>query len=465
MLDAKKYKVFFRRVSTTKQDMSLQESADAIHREHLHENEIVIINENGVSANKLKINQRPQMLQLISMIENYQVETIYAFDRSRLFRDFYEALFFGVLCKRKNVNLIFTSPEKGYQATNNALLEGFLNIVGDVEGKNIARRTEEARKRYPPRKLGYLKEKDTKKYIKDPSKEKLVYHYFSELSNLSSVDELDELLDRHKKLLKTTTLQLVKISLDPFYAGYDLTSGKNGLGHVTPYLSLEKFEKMQQAQPIISSYIMKIEKLKASNSYHPFCGKCGNNMTFKYETATHSAWYTCSRNHKKIMITISDLSSAVQNTLDKVVHHLNIDRLYKDSEKCIKNIKALIEAEIELLKKKETSTLKRLIADNTQLVNFRSDPLYKKLSEESNQKVLLLKRIRLAEEAMLDNKRISIEVKNHLNACKDKNPFLLRSMVIDSIHVHHNELDISIRKFEYLTDIQPHYVQEGKDFL
>ncbi|CAH2717201.1 hypothetical protein BACCIP111895_04391 [Neobacillus rhizosphaerae] len=156
-----KFKVFFRRVSTINQDLAMQESADAMYRENYIPDEILIMNEDGVSANKLDIEKRPQMKKLIQMIINYQVDIIYAFDRSRLFRDFYESNYFVSLCKKHKVKIFFTSSGNGQQATDSTLLEGVMNIVSDVEGKNIARRTEEARKRYPPRKLGYIKQKET----------------------------------------------------------------------------------------------------------------------------------------------------------------------------------------------------------------------------------------------------------------------------------------------------------------
>ena len=233
IINKNKYKVFFRRVSTTNQDLAMQESADAMYREKYITSEILIMNENGVSANKLDINHRPQMKRLIQMIINNQVDVIYAFDRSRLFRDFYESNYFVSLCKKNNVKIFFTSAGNGHQqATDSTLIEGVLNIVSDVEGKNIARRTEEARKRYPPRKLGYIKQKETKQYIKDPSKKDALIQFFLAIQSVTTHKNLEETLKEYKKILKSTTNQLIKIAGDPFYAGFDLTNGKNKLSHI-----------------------------------------------------------------------------------------------------------------------------------------------------------------------------------------------------------------------------------------
>lgn len=84
--------VFFRRVSTAGQDIITQEAADLPFREKLSNDEILIINEIATSANKKAINERPEMQKLISMVKDEKVHSIYAFDRSRLFRDFYEGM-------------------------------------------------------------------------------------------------------------------------------------------------------------------------------------------------------------------------------------------------------------------------------------------------------------------------------------------------------------------------------------
>jgi DNA invertase Pin-like site-specific DNA recombinase len=54
----------------------------------------------------------------------------------------------------------------------NVFLEGLLNIFSEIEENNIARRTKEARKRYPLKKLGYKKHKEPMQYRQDPNKKK-----------------------------------------------------------------------------------------------------------------------------------------------------------------------------------------------------------------------------------------------------------------------------------------------------
>ncbi|WP_374049597.1 hypothetical protein [Neobacillus sp. OS1-2] len=66
----------------------------------------------------------------------------------------------------------YPSPRYQKLLTEDVFLEGLLNIFSDIEGKNISRRTTEARRRYPAKKLEYEKVKETKQYLQDPNKKK-----------------------------------------------------------------------------------------------------------------------------------------------------------------------------------------------------------------------------------------------------------------------------------------------------
>ncbi|MCJ0931906.1 recombinase family protein [Virgibacillus halodenitrificans] len=152
-MNNQKYQVFFRRVSTAGQDLAMQASADAFYREQFDPEAIIVIDEDATSANKKSIGERPEMKKLIELIKQDKVDTLYAFDRTRLFRDYYEAMEFNDLKSEHGVRIVFTSANNGCIETHdNTFLEGILNLFSDIEGKSIARRSEEARKKYPPKK-------------------------------------------------------------------------------------------------------------------------------------------------------------------------------------------------------------------------------------------------------------------------------------------------------------------------
>lgn len=460
-----KYKVFFRRVSTTNQDLAMQESADAIYRKNYISSEIFIINENGVSANKLNIENRPQMQKLIQMIINDQVDMIYAFDRSRLFRDFYESNYFVSLCKKHKVKIFFTSAGNGQQATDSTLLEGVMNIVSDVEGKNIARRTDEARKRYPPRKLGYLKDKESKRYLKDPIKKDALLLFFSKIGQVQTHNDLEETLKEFKKLLQTTPNQLLKIANDPFYAGYDLTIGKNKLSHVDPYLSYEKFQELQAKYTVILTYQEIEQSLKNEDIYDVCCGICKEPMRFKYNVPAEKAWYSCSRKHSKNLITTKDLFLIINNSLEKITEHLNTELLLRDSRHYFHQIRKNIDAELKTLEIKKHSLMEKIILGTDDFKSWRKNSHYVELTKLENTQKDFLNQIEDKKDLLLENESLLGLVKDYLHKCRQTNSFFITSMLIQKLYVYQNEINIEVSKFDYLQDFQTQYIFKGDDLL
>lgn len=461
-----KYKVFFRRVSTTNQDLAMQESADSMYRKNYIPSEILILNEDGVSANKLDIGKRPQMKKLIQMIINNQVEIVYAFDRSRLFRDFYESNYFVSLCKKHNVKIFFTSAGNGHQqATDSTLLEGVMNIVSDVEGKNIARRTEDARKRYPPRKLGYIKQKDPKQYIKDPSKKDALLQFFTAIKKVTTHIDLEKTLKEHKKILKTTTNQLIKIAKDPFYAGYDLTTGKNKLSHVEPYLSFEGFEELQAHNTLLLTYQEIEQSLRNQDIYNVSCGICRKPMKFHMNIPAEKAWYSCSRKHSKTVIRTEDLSLIINNSLEKIIQHLNTELLLKDSRQFFYLIRKKVDAELKSLEVKKHSVMEKIIFETDDFTSWRENPHYVELTKLENIQKNFLNQIEEKQDFLLENENLVKLVNDYLHKCRESNPFFLASMLLQTLYVYPNEVNIEVAKFDYLSDLQTQYVLKGEKLL
>ncbi|MDQ0253939.1 putative site-specific integrase-resolvase [Evansella vedderi] len=80
----KTLKVFFRRGDA--QGIAFQESIDSSYRELYNKEQVLIINDNGSGSIS---KPRPAIDELIKLIEQDSVDTIYTFDRTRLFRDFF----------------------------------------------------------------------------------------------------------------------------------------------------------------------------------------------------------------------------------------------------------------------------------------------------------------------------------------------------------------------------------------
>lgn len=462
-----KLKVFFRRVSTTSQDLIMQESADEMYRSQYSANEILIMTENGVSAKKLDMNKRPQMKKLVSLVMKNQVEIIYAFDRTRLFRDFYESNFFVSLCKTHNVSIVYTSPGNGQQATDSTIFEGVLNIVSDIEGENIARRVQEARLRYPPKKLGFIKDKETRTYSKDPEKEKSLLSYFEQIKQISNETELERNLTVYKKKLGTSKERLLKLIQDPFYAAYDISNGEHPLSHVEPYLSFDEFKEIQAGtcSAVIESYLEMEKSLKKLNTYDIRCGLCNVPMTYRYDILRKKSWYMCSRKHTKILIETETLSISVEQTLKKMFESLNTEPLIRDSRNFFKAYKQFTSQELGLLEREKKALLERIILETEDLNKWKESTEYNRLIQIEQKHQHHLIQLEKVREQAEENKELVNLLRDYLSTCKLNSTDFLASLLIKNIRAYPDELNIEVSKFDYLTEMKYEFILMGDQLL
>jgi DNA invertase Pin-like site-specific DNA recombinase len=467
IMDRKKYHVFFRRVSTAGQDLAMQESADAPFREKLPPDEIIIINEDATSANKKSISERPGMQNVISLIKDGKVRTLYAFDRTRLFRDFFEGMEFNELRTTHDVEIFFTSVGNGnIPVSDSFFLEGILNLYSDIEGKNIARRTEEARKRYPPKKLGYIKNKETKKYKRDPSKQELISQYFASLLDLSTIEALGELLKEFKKKLKRNDIVLINLARDPFYAGYDLSIGENKLTHVEPYIDLEMFNRIQQTTGnLLQGYLDRMSQLEKQNIYEPLCGICNNLMRYRYDESENVGYYQCTRKHKKVFVDFNDLSNIVHAALNEIIMHLDSQSLWNHSVLYFRQLRKQIESEIKAIEPELFELKENIILDSKGNKDWKDHTQYSRLKRLEAEKCALLDELANKEALLTNNRSIVEEVKKYLTKRLTDNPSLLCTMFINKIKVYPDEVDLEAHLFDYLFDIQTDFVYTGGDVV
>ncbi|MGF6947704.1 DNA invertase Pin-like site-specific DNA recombinase [Neobacillus sp. B4I6] len=465
-MNNEKYHVFFRRVSTAGQDLAMQSSADAPYREKLLPQEIVIVDENAISANKLSVYERPEMQKVISLIKQGKVHTLYAFDRTRLFRDSYEAQEFHDLRTKHDVHLVYTSVGNGHiQATEDVFLEGLLNIFSDIEGKNIARRTREAIRRYPPKKFGYEKIKETKHFRHATNKKEILNQFFNELLEISTVDELAELLNKYRKILKRSDDEIIRIARDPFYAAYDLSKGENKLHHVEPYLDLSTFNRIQERLGLVfNSYLERIGKLAAQNAFTPICGSCQQPMKYHIDKINNTGFYSCSRNHAKVCITFVDLAKVVQMVLSEIVHHLDSRKLLNESLFRFREIRKELEAEMDTIETQLNEVMEKIILNmDDYSKNWKEDPQYAKMTQLKNEKAFLLEELSEKEDLLEENKTTVKAVEDYLLHQSGANPALLYTLFIHKLYVYQSQIDIEVTMFDYLKDIHTDFIYQGDE--
>jgi len=458
-----KLHVFFRRVSTANQDIITQEAADLPYREKLLPEETVIVNENAVSANKRAIHERPEMEHVFSLIAQGKVDTLYAFDRTRLFREFYEGMSFNDLRIKHGVKLVFTSEGNGHlPSTDDIFLEGILSMFSDIEGKNIARRSEESRRRYPPQKLGYLKNRETKQYSKDAAKKDILSAFFVSLIEVNTLDELSNLVDDYRKKLRTKNERLIEISRDPFYAGYDLHKGEDKLSHVEPYLDLKDYYFIQETKgTLLEEYMKQLEKLDNQNTFLPLCGRCRKPMNYWKEPASHTAFYNCSSRHKKVMVPFQDFVSIVHITLREVIEKLDGNKLLNHSVIRLREIKKQAELKLATIERQSNELMEQILLNTDNLSDWKNSKEYEKASMLKAEQQYFLSHLNDKEQLLEDNKEVIEAVKAYLHDRNEVDPSSLYSMFIKHVFIYDDVIDFEITKFNYLVDLQTDFIYKG----
>ncbi|MCA1010379.1 recombinase family protein [Halobacillus halophilus] len=470
-MEKAKLHVFFRRVSTKGQDITIQEAADLYYREKLQSENIMIINENAISANKKSINERPEMQKLISLITKNKVSALYAFDRSRLFRDHYEGMEFNDLRLAYNVKLIYTSTGNGHiQASNDIFVEGLLNMFSDIEGKNIARRSEETRRRYPPQIMGYKKDKDTKTYSKDPNKKEYIDQYFTALTYVNTIDELRAVVKEYQKNLNCSSeLSLINMASNPFYAAYDLEKGTNRLSHVDPYITLETFNQLQETKSeLFKTYVKQVEQQKLQVAmYAPICGYCKKRLNYRHNKDSNQGFFTCSRKEhakNKVKIPFSELEKVIDFALQEIVHKLDYKLLSLHSVKSFKKIKDQTEAEISAINSKIKELTEEIVLSSRHYSeDWKNDHRYKKVNSLKMERRKLLEEITLKEEFLQNNKKLSGIVQSYLSDRSKVSSTLLYSLFINQVFIYEDEVDIEVFTFNYLRDLHTEMIYVGDE--
>lgn len=141
--EEKKINVFFRRVNTPVQSFESQTAADNIFRDKLSNEKYIEVNEICVSGDKRSIKDREKMSEVLSLIKQDLVDTIYLYDRTRLTRKSDEYLEIVDLLLTHNVNVVFTSKCTTPFGKNIVIECLYANML-DYEQKVISKRAKDS---------------------------------------------------------------------------------------------------------------------------------------------------------------------------------------------------------------------------------------------------------------------------------------------------------------------------------
>ena len=450
-----KLHIFFRRVSSANQDLATQIEFDRPYRELCNKEQIVEVNEDDTSANKLSVAQRPKITEIINLIKEDKVEKVYAYERTRLFRDYYEAQEFCHTCIEHNVEIIYTSSSNGHMGfTGDIFIEGLLNLFGDIEGKNIARRTVEARRKYPPKKYGYVKTKQ-KTYQKAAKTEPSLTQFFEEIQQIDSLELFNSFLSKYRKVFAKPDDTLIRIATDPFYAGYDLHEGEYQLPHVDPFITKETFLQIQgQLSPLIKAYIANIQKLQELYIDYPKCGYCLKSLRPRFNSDRTEVYFSCSKGHTKVYYDTVSINEATKEVIEKIIAHLNVDRLLVDSSNRMKEIKRMIKKEQEktevLLKKAEDSIL---FSKEGYDQNWCERQDYQEILSLQKDCLLFVDEINKKQQLLIENKQLHQLTVEAIEKQAELNVRALCDLLINDVRLYEQSIEFDVNKCDYIFNL------------
>lgn len=447
-----KLHIFFRRVSSANQDLATQIEFDRPYREQCDKQQIVEVNEDDTSANKLSVTQRPKIMDIIQLIKEDKVEKVYAYDRTRLFRDYYEGQEFCHTCIEHNVEIIFTSSSNGHMGfTGDFFIEGLLNLFGDIEGKNIARRTVEARRKYPPKKYGYIKTKQ-KKYEKAAKTESSLVEFFEEIQQIDSMELFTQFLSKYRKVLTKPVDTLLRIATDPFYAGYDLHKGEYHLPHVDPFISKETFLQIQgQLNPLIKAYIANMQKLREVYIDYPKCGYCLKSLKPRFSRDQTAVYFSCSKGHTKVSYDTLTINKMTMEVIEQVITNLNVNQLLRDSTNKMKEIQRMIKQaqnKTEALLKKAEDAILFSQKGYDQEWNEKED--YQEVLSLQKQYRLNEEELKMKKQLLIENKQLHQLTTEAIEKQAELNVKALCDLLIKEVRLYEQSIEVDVNKCDYI---------------
>lgn len=346
------------RVSSAAQSLELQRSAAKRYFESQgltgNEDNVIKLCDHDVSATKLKMKDRPKLMELLRLIQEGTVKKVIAYKRDRLARNFYEFVDITRIFIKYNVEVIYTaSNEPPFR--NKLALEAFYGMFGQMEGENIRTRTSDARKQYPSSIYGYKRMKEDKKeekqvyYVVNEEKRDSIVSLFTDFSKVKDEEEFFQFLMMRRKGLNQPD-KLLRILTNAFYAAhYESKNGLQPLIHVEPIISIDLYlEAKAQIDAFLAIYKEKLNEVNNLFLTTPLCGKCGKEMKHRQQNALDEGYFVCSANHKRQMITVEELNTSVKQVVLEHLQSISTQIAHKIMSKHIASAKKRLEHEKEI---------------------------------------------------------------------------------------------------------------------
>lgn len=327
--------VVYARVSSDQQSLEMQLEAAKPYLKDYHPDEVIYLNDPGVSATKRKIEERPKLKELLEMIKEGLVDTLIVYQRDRLARNFYEYLEIILLIYTYKVNVIFTATGHlpfNHDLENGIFSEGVFGMMSQIEGMNIVNRTKDAFQKAPHSIFGYIVEKNngTKTYIINPKYKATIKKLYSDCLSVKDAKELIELLLKYKKLIDRKEIDVFNILIRPFYSGHVEVNGIfERLDNIPEIISIEEFKnvqaKLNQLVPHLNLNALKYGEMPP---IVPKCHICDE--TLVPGNTLENTVLKCKR-HRKVFIETDTFNSLIDEVLNDVLKHTVLERIHKQT--------------------------------------------------------------------------------------------------------------------------------------
>ncbi|MED3550924.1 recombinase family protein [Cytobacillus praedii] len=353
-MNEKDLTVIYGRVSSAAQSLELQLSAARRYLESQgltgKENFVIELTDHDVSATKFKMKDRPKLMELIQLIQEGKVKKVIGYKRDRFARNFYEFVDITRVFIKYNVEVVYTaSNEPPFR--NKLALEAFYGMFGQMEGENIRTRTSDTRKQYPSSIFGYkrIKEENQVYFVVNEEKRDSIVSLFIEFSNVKDEEQFfNFFMTRHKGLNQPD--KRLRILTNPFYAAhYESKNGLHPMDHVEPIIGLDLYlAAKSQIDEFLAIYKERLNEVSNLFMTTPSCGKCGNKMKHRKQNVLDEGYFVCSANHKRLMITVVELTDSVRHAVLQHVQSMSAQLANKIMSKHIANTKKRLEHEKDI---------------------------------------------------------------------------------------------------------------------
>lgn len=332
----KEFTVVYSRVSSKGQDIKKQLSSVTayIKNQNIDPEKVIWIQDDDISANKLKMEDRPGLMELRQLIKENKVKTIIAYSRDRMARNFYEYVALVKEFYHYDIDVIYTGGKQP-PFTKKLSMEAIYGIFSQSEGQNIGGRRTDTNKQFPSQIFGYKKMGDKKNtyYKLDENIQNELKLFFLDVGKVNKAEELFAVFMKYKKILNRKYYEdLLRYLQNPFYSAHAQTLyGYEKMQHVEPLITLDDFIKNQSVLKILKDEIdTAITNTKNHGIIIPNCSICKTKMAFRSSKLGESGYYVCKKKHKEVKITVEQYHNLIPQHLKKILSGFSTEKMKKD---------------------------------------------------------------------------------------------------------------------------------------